>query len=231
MKKRRSYYFDPDDPVFIAMKAEVARAFERGYSVIELQRKLEHSTSKYLYVMLREAGAIETLPRKRHKKYALPDLFTSGLQKCGLGFLQWCNSHRTRLDPGLTAEALQSPEDTGNLDSVLAHRAVRRDFPHIYKRIYEDAQYIPPARAKKPEKRNRDTVTIRFNDESNTYEAFVPEKPDCFAEGESHEDAFQRLKFRVAAYNSLVKLQLLPARDDEMLPEEIFDEAEFDLNG
>lgn len=231
-QKKRVFYFDPEDPVVQAMKNELSRAFAWGYSVVELQRLLGHSTSKKIYLMLREQGAIEPLPRKRQHQYKLPDLLAGGLRKCGLGFLQWCNSHRMQLDPDPTAEALQTSEDTDNLDSVLAHRAVRRDFPHIYKRIYLDAQYIPPARAKKPVKRSRDTVTIRFNDESNTYEAFVHEKPDCFAEGESHEDAFQRLKFRVAAYNSLIKLQLLPYRDEEMLQEEVFvdiDDIEDDL--
>src|ERR1700686_885650 len=102
MIKKRTFYFDPADPFVLAMRSELKYAFKRGYSVVELQRLLAHSTSKKLYVMLREEGVIEPLLRKRQRKYKLPDLFAGALEKCGLGFLQWCNSHK--LHPDFTEE-------------------------------------------------------------------------------------------------------------------------------
>lgn len=228
MKKvKRVYYFDPKDEFFIAMKAEMAHAYKRGYSVIFLRRYLDHSTCRTTYAMLREQGVIPLMPRKRQRKYNIPEQLSKALDKNELGFLQWCNSWG--LDPELASQALQGPVNANDPVSVRAHRAVRRDFRNLYCLLYESAQYIPPPREKKPAKRNRDTVTIRFNLESDQYLAFVHEKPDCVAEGDSYEEALARLKYRCAAYSSLVKLQLLPDLDGDG-DDELMEEAQLSMN-
>jgi hypothetical protein len=210
--KRDKFWFDRDDELYPLFIEELKGAVEKGYSVIELSRTLNLGT-RNLYALLRSEQVFPPIKLGRPKPFALPERFAKSLQNCKLGFLQWCNSHG--LDPAATAQALASPEDTADPASVAAHRAGRQDFRQAYGKVFSEVQEISvSSRPTSDYLHTHYTLSIDHDPERGKFVAYIHELPQCRVEARSRDHAFRLIKCRYVTFASIIKLRMLPPRDE-----------------
>lgn len=214
--KRDVFWFNQNDCLYPILIKELDAAIKKGYSVIELSRILDLSGARNLYALLRNSGLIPRMDQRRGKAFNLPVLFTKVLQYTQLGYLQWCNCHA--LDPSATAQALAAPVNHGDSSSLAAHRALRKDFPHAYRKMLDNDVEISTSSVPKSERLRTDySMTIRLDKTTYKYVAFVHELPECQVEAATRDHAFRLLRAKYVIFASINKLQLLPRRELEAL--------------
>jgi hypothetical protein len=203
------FWDEKDSQIYSLLVSELQRAYSLGYSVVELARTLNHKTANKLYAVMRNAGIVRKMERKRQPKFEVHPALDSALKKCKLSFLQWCCSHG--VEPGPTAAALALPADEDDHASLAAHRSFQQDFPTLYAKVYQTVPPETPCRDPEPIKERRSTysVVIVFDQEKHAYEAHIPEIPECRAEGKNRDEAYFRLKQQYVMRSSIVKLRLL----------------------
>lgn len=184
-------------------------AFRKGYSPIQISRYLGVRGAKKVYVALREAGWIRTLPKGRKKKHDIPASLAAALAKCNMSFAQWCCSYS--IDPGGCAVALCTPLSVTDPVSCLAHRAFFGDFPRVYTRVFPDASsyfFSLPAAVDPP----KSYSSYRIDLEGLRYVARVLDYPDMAVVGDSPEEALKSLLLRLKINAALCRLKTLPSR-------------------
>lgn len=204
--------FDKESKQWRDFVEELCVAFRKGYSVVELSRALNHPRARLLYEILREAGAVAKLQRKRQQRYELPDLIGKTLKKVGLSYLQWCNSHN--LSPADTEVALAHEPDFTSASSVAAHNALANDWPAMHARLYFLADEAGSDLPGKSPEAGHVRKSLRFVEEyseiTGCYVAYSEGSPDIRGVGETASAARLDHTRRYVMQKSLVKLRLLP---------------------
>lgn len=199
-----------DEEIYKDFIKLICSAYRKGYSVIELTRILDQSCARKFYDLLRDAGEIDTLPRKRGRSYEMPELLKATLVKADLTYLKWCNSHA--LDAETAGLALLSPLDRWDSASLAAHNALKNDWPRMYDRIYwpDSTPVYNFSPEKIPGLENKDTVIIVYDYEKYCFKAFVEKNPALRGSGATRERALGALKRSYILSQSIAKLSLLP---------------------
>ena len=210
MKSKNKFKFwNEQDDLYPTLLAELGRAYNMGYSVVEISRILNHANCIKLYEIMRVAGIIPVMGQGRRPKFDVPDALSTALAKCKLGFSQWCNTHD--LDPRPVADALSKPEDLSVDDSRFAHWAFKNDFPTLYAKVYNTPPPNTPFRdpdAVAERNSTYSTVTV-LDEERNVYVAYIPEMPDFRVEAKTRDAASYALKQHYILRISINKLKLL----------------------
>ncbi|WP_224962541.1 type II toxin-antitoxin system HicB family antitoxin [Geomonas subterranea] len=218
MRKRNPFRWNTADELFPDLEDALHEATVRGYSVVELARILGHSTALNLYNIMRTAGLIRKLPAGRVPKVDVHPGLATALEKCNLTFYRWANTHD--LDPFEMAEALRSPVNMKDPKSVVAHKAFRQDFLHLYCKVYQQPDETSRVGANTPDMILTDFhITIEPDRENNRYRAYVHELANCSSYGKTHDEAYFALKSRYVLFRSIQKLRLLP--DKQLIREAI----------
>ena len=211
-QKHEMFWFNRHDTLYPDLVAQLRRAHENSYSVVELGRYLNHKSSRNLYALMRDEGIYPRLQQKRQRAFNLPAKFQFILNSCQLSFLQWCNSHG--LDPEATAQALDRDEEMANPASVSAHAAVRQDFRRAYDKVFGGSTEVSVSSRPKTDKLITDyALTIAPVPGRYTYEAYIHGLPICRVEAPNRDLAYRLLKARYVLYASIIKLKLLPKRN------------------
>lgn len=204
------FWYQKDDPYYSEMVNEIKHASSKGYSAIEISRTLGQSP-KNIYALMRDAGVIPKLQRKRQKVYSIPQRLEGILSRCHISYLQWCSSHC--LDPDETSQALLTDENPHDPASVAAHNALRQDFPKAYSKIMAtDPDYSSSFQPMVDSLKTDYTIIIRLNPETNGYTAIIHELEECKVEAPTRIEAFYKLQSRYVAFSAINKLRLLPDR-------------------
>lgn len=198
--------------------SELGRAYGKGYSVVELARVTKCSVRK-VYRSLRDYGFLPQLKQRRGCKP--PELFQSVLDRTGLAFSQWANSHG--LDPQEAEIALDGPVDLYDDSTIQAHNALAVDFPKLYARIYGTEPDTSQRRVRLSDKRERfgwgRDILIWYDFKTWRFVASFDGEEESGIQGigEDRITAVRGLRTRFYLSQSVIELRLLTAR-----PEPIF---------
>ncbi len=119
----------------------INESYMSGFSVLEITRVMGARASDYTYTVLRKAGTIPALKRGKPPRINLPIALIEIFEQKGISFAKWCNFWRFT-----TAEALDALEKDDLSDeserTLQIHRALKRDFPDHYHKIYPNSPFI-----------------------------------------------------------------------------------------
>jgi hypothetical protein len=121
---------------YLLLLAAIDHALTNGYTLIEIKRILAMEKARRLYEVLCREDLIFPLKTGRPPALPceLPQKFESALKENDIGFYQWCNGMRPNLDPSRAAKSLNSGD---YISYPEAHICFFRDFPFVYKSLYE----------------------------------------------------------------------------------------------
>ena len=202
-------YWDESSDQFQLLVKELRQSYMYGYSVIELARILHHQKATKLYAVMRNAGIIPKITRKRQKKHQIPAALETALNKCGISYIQWCSAHG--LDADQSSSVLVEGIDDFDTVSTATHNAFSQDFPTLYSKLFGTPPPDLPENSPQLRKEQRTdySLIIVLDKSSRAYSATIPELPLCCATGKSRDEAYFRLKKAYVLYNSIRKLQAL----------------------
>lgn len=190
------------------MLLALSDAVDRGYSVVELARIMGNSTCKNLYAIMRDAGIITKLPRKRWGKFDVHPALVTALGSCKLSFVQWANSHD--LDPAETVSALKTAVNPDNPQSVAAHEALQQDFKFLSHKMYGLPVPLSRSSEETDDRITTDyTITIEPDRAAGGFRAYIHELEECSVFGKTREVAFYNLRSRYVLFHSVRKLKVL----------------------
>ena len=206
-KTRNVFRWNKKDELYPSLEIALYEATQKGYSVVELSRIMGNSKCKNLYAIMRDAGIIAKLPRRRWPAVKL----LAALEKCQISFVQWANSHD--LDGASVATVLDTVVDYSNPLSVAAHKALNQDFCFLSSKMY--GLPVDPDRVSAPSSDStltNYTVIIKPDWEADGYRAYIPELEECSSFGATRDQAYFGLKSRYVIFHSIRKLKVLPCK-------------------
>lgn len=186
----------------VMLNSRIMEAYSLGMSVMEITKVLRKSRIDYVHGFLREAGCIPSMDRSEYRRsYDIDNRLLAALRNKGYSFGRWCLGWK--IDSKLAEADLK----TGQVGQELtaAHRAVFRDFPEVYVRLFGGRRPVKRGRGKA--ERIHPSLSINWDDSQKGYVASVIDYPDVMVGGLDLDDAFEKVKDAIRLYESVRRLE------------------------
>jgi hypothetical protein len=197
---------DQSHPTYHLLWNACDHALELGYSVIDIKGFLGFDKAKSVYAWLRDVGLLIPMKEGRPKKLksSIPSSLELSLDYVDIGFQPWCRGRRPVLDAELVAKALNEKYPSCCPE---AHVAFYRDFPRVYRSIYDSALPVDCC-----ETAAIGPFMLAFEQLGiSSYQASC-EETKFIVNCSSMNDAFVKMENMVRIENALKQMWLLPDR-------------------
>lgn len=185
----------------VALNSRIMDAYLLGMSVMEITRALRKSRIDYVHGFLRDAGCIPAMDRSEYRRsYDIDNRLLAALRNKGYSFGRWCLSWK--LDPKLTEVDLKTRQADEELTA--AHRAVLRDFPEVYVRLFGGKRSARFGKGRT--ERIHPSLSIIWDDSQKGYVASVVDYPEVVIVGLDLDDAFEKIKDAIRLFESIRRL-------------------------
>lgn len=185
----------------VKLNSRILEAYSIGMSVMEITKVLKKSRVDYVHGFLRDAGCIPTMDRSDyHRSFDVDNRLLAALRNKGYSFGRWCLGWK--LDSREAEADLKSkPADE---EPTEVHRALLRDFPDVYARLFGGGRVARFAKGKTP--RIYPSVSITWNNSQKGYVAIIAENPEVEVAGLDLNDAFEKVMIAYRLFQSIERM-------------------------
>ena len=185
----------------VKLNSRIMEAYAIGMSVMEITKVLRKSRVDYVHGFLRDAGCIPTMDRSDyHRSFDVDNRLLAALRNKGYSFGRWCLGWK--LDSRMAEVDLKSK--TAEEEQTAAHRALFRDFPDVYSRLFGGGRVARNGKGKTP--RIYPSVSITWNNAQKGYAAIITEHPEVEVIGLDLNDAFEKVVIAYRLFQSIERL-------------------------
>jgi hypothetical protein len=185
----------------VKLNSRIMEAYAIGMSAIEITKVLRKSRVDYVHSFLRDAGCIQTMNRSDyHRSFDVDNRLLAALRNKGYSFGRWCLGWK--LDSRQAEADLKSkPVDE---EPTVAHRALFRDFPDVYSRLFGAGRVARSGKNKAP--RLYPSMSITWDNSQKEYVANIVEYPEVEVIGLDLNDAFEKVMIAYRLFQSIQRL-------------------------
>jgi hypothetical protein len=185
----------------VKLNSRIMEAYAVGMSVMEITKTLRKSRVDYVHGFLRDAGCIPTMNRSDyHRSFDVDNRLLAALRNKGYSFGRWCLGWR------MDSKQAEVDLKTRLLDEeqTAAHRALHRDFPDVYAKLFGKGRVARFGKAKAP--RFYPSLSLTWDDSQRGYVAIIVEHPDVEVVGLDLNDAFEKVMIAYRLFQSIERL-------------------------
>jgi hypothetical protein len=185
----------------VRLNSRIMEAYVLGMSVMEITKALKKSRVDYVHGFLRDAGCIPTMNRSDyHRSFDVDNRLLAALRNKGYSFGRWCLARK--LDSRQTEADLKT--NPGDGEQTAAHRALYRDFPEVYAKLFGKGRI---ARfGKKKTSRFYPSLALTWDESQRGYVAIIVEYPEVEVVGLDVNDAFEKVMIAYRLFQSIERL-------------------------
>ena len=185
----------------VRLNSRIMEAYAVGMSVVEITKALRKSRVDYVHAFLRDAGCIPTMNRSDyHRSFDVDNRLLLALRSRGYSFGRWCLAWKLdtrRVEADLKAgPAAEEP--------TAAHRAVQRDFPEVYAKLFGKGRAARFGKTQAP--RFHPSLSLVWDDSQRGYVATIIEYPEVSVVGLDVNDAFEKVMIAYRLFQNIERL-------------------------
>jgi hypothetical protein len=185
----------------VRLNSRIMEAYAIGMSVMEITKILRKSRVDYVHSFLRDAGCIPTMSKgDYHRSFNVDNRLLAALRNKGYSFGRWCLGWK--LDSRQAEDDLKTRPVDGEL--MAAHRALHRDFPDIYAKLFGKGRVARFSKEKVP--RFYPSLALTWDDSQRGYVAIIVEHPEVEVVGLDLIDAFEKVMVAYRLFQSIERL-------------------------
>jgi hypothetical protein len=185
----------------IKLNSRIMEAYQIGMSVMEITKVLKKSRVDYVHSFLRDAGCIPTMDRSDyHRSFDVNNRLLAALRNKGYSFGRWCLAWKMAAREAEADLKIRPAVE----EATAAHRAMRRDFPEIYAKLYGKGRVARFGKGKAP--RFYPSLALTWDDSQRGYVAIIVEYPEVEVVGLDLNDAFEKVMIAYRLFQSMERL-------------------------